>query len=773
MKLERWAKKLLKSSSSLPHSSKPCPTDATPPSRRSLEQSYPSSWSTQSACTRQRHKTFFGFSTRNASLGSLLSVAYSSGMTDPSLKHHHISNTNVSSTTINFLGRGTGKDREDVMDEKDKEPETTTLYYHPPPPHAGCNQQQVQADETREDGEQRRLMQVQLDEEAKKLARRRLARLGHLPEARASAKDVSSSSQRRLKVCPNVDGESRGENQRPVCQTTSRGVHSTRNRSESLPPPPCPRSMSKANTGTPRPDLLDFLDLTYLPYQPGHGTQRKQKQKKEPPRPEPSSLLAAYPTDRQRGGDDLSLSVRHSIDTINKLRASIVGLTAAFGDLTPATLSRPNTSLHPGDFDRGTSCVFGTTGSSSQGRTCPCNNPMDSDAVELPLPLGLSHPIAIAPVLKQLGPTLPPLSAPQGAEFKGSSSTIAKVQRSSEPNYEQLVKIVHTLNSSVDDLSRKIARILMLERTTKPHRQQQRQSRHISEEEEEDSSLHDCSPQTTFLLNGLDVEAEPLHSAPTKWSASCSSSKTTMSTASPSRNHPQGVIVRPDWFPPPPHQALPSIPMSEPSVATTARHPRRCHVQPPLQQQQQQQQQRSRSAVVTTHPRKQTDTTKAALALELQLEEAQCQTFLPPKRTTTSSSPCSPTSSQVVTPLNSCSCQSLGETKTRRLGQAVNKPMAVTTTAAAAAADGGGGEDRSPDLIHVIGLIESRLTVLRSEWPQLFFRDPYGHQTSKTTYGSSGGGSAEEEEDDDGLDKPLDTQLQAMVRANLHLVGDE
>ncbi|KAF9574241.1 hypothetical protein EC968_007165 [Mortierella alpina] len=198
MKLERWAKNLFKSSSSWPHPSEPYTMDATLPSRRSMEQSNLTSWSTLSAHTQRRHKTFFGFSSRNASLGSLLSVAYGSGMTDPSRERRHILGTNVSTTTIESLRGDVGNDRGDGL-EHGKEPETTTIYYHPPP-HATQNQHLVQATEIRKDGEQQQLIQAQLVEEARKLARRRLERLGHLPKATASGKGAVSPNQPHVKI---------------------------------------------------------------------------------------------------------------------------------------------------------------------------------------------------------------------------------------------------------------------------------------------------------------------------------------------------------------------------------------------------------------------------------------------------------------------------------------------------------------------------------------------------------------------------------------------
>ncbi|KAF9964138.1 hypothetical protein BGZ70_006905 [Mortierella alpina] len=231
MKLERWAKKLFKPSSTLSHSSKSCPAGAVSPSRHSLEQCNPSAWSTPSARARRRQKTFFGFSTRNASLGSLLSVAYGSGLADLARQRHPISSADLSSTTGEALEEDVRKDCKESLEDSDKEPETTTIYYHPPPPpHARHQQQQGQADETREDGEQRQLLQDQLVEEAKKLARRRLERLGHLSEAKASAQGVGDSRQRRVKVRHDVDGESLA-NPCPVGQI-AKAEHSTRNRSE-------------------------------------------------------------------------------------------------------------------------------------------------------------------------------------------------------------------------------------------------------------------------------------------------------------------------------------------------------------------------------------------------------------------------------------------------------------------------------------------------------------------------------------------------------------
>ena len=247
--------------------------------------------------------------------------------------------------------------------------------------------------------------------------------------------------------------------------------------------------------------------------------------------------------------------------------------------------------------------------------------------------------------------------------MKASSSGIAKVPRSGDPHYEQLVKVVHTLGSSVEDLSRKIT-MMMLELTTGlptlPNH-------HIYET---NCSL---SRHRNPKNPSLDTEVAP-HSEKKKLSASCN--KTTVSAAS--RNHPQGFIVRPDRLPPPPSQALPSIPASESFVANSHR-PRRSNVQPPLQQQQQ-----CALPMVTTLARQQTATTKAALALEIQQEMVQCQTalstLLSPSLDSSSLSPSSPPC-QVVAPsksMSGCSCRHLSEKKIRD-GQATNRKMALAT----------------------------------------------------------------------------------------------
>ncbi|KAG0258599.1 hypothetical protein BG011_003196 [Mortierella polycephala] len=454
MKADHWAKKLFKSSSSSsaiqsPQSSTSSSSTTTtppPPAPASSTASPSPEFSPFSSCTgsvtsdptspttasepSKKQRPIFGFTVKNASVHSLLNLAFNSSTAHSISKSHHPSTTSLAAKNgAHIAGIGGDNHNEANNDnDGDDDPETTTIYYHPPGDTQRSEQEHLICKRDRMEEEQQRLREAK-----QQLTQRRLEILGCVPDARASSPDLHQTSYRYCTSLPSGQCSNRGGATSHALafseRTSSRSEYERmRSRSGSLP----------SSTAASR--TVKVLDPTSA-----HLQCFQQKQA--------ASTTATYMQskfDGKEGGERPWLA-RHSVDSIKRLRASIASMSKFGGTL--AFSSPLVTSSHSAQDQ--TASAYALRGHdhahglksliAMETPCCPHNTPVVSGSLDTVL-----HPTLV------LVPTTS--MAPHGLMTE-DASTLARMQYNDQ-GYDQLVKVIDNLSTTVQDLSYKMATIM-------------------------------------------------------------------------------------------------------------------------------------------------------------------------------------------------------------------------------------------------------------------------------------------------------------------------